>query len=190
MVVSVTDTIMSRPPDLVQGTLHALLLQTLALEPLHGLAVAQRLRARSGDVLNVSRGSLYVSDDVALATVVLPTMPFDTSAARNAFYNELGRRLLARPGVRAVAAGTSPPLAAGPPAMVSITAVDEVAAPRMSTQDVTTGFSTRSTSPSSPVARSIAVTSHRLDPTAEQLLEILTKPHDVQQRTIGVHVHQ
>jgi PadR family transcriptional regulator, regulatory protein PadR len=50
---------MSKPPDLVQGTLDALILQTLALEPMHGLAVSQRLRARSGDVLNVSRGSLY-----------------------------------------------------------------------------------------------------------------------------------
>jgi len=50
---------MSRPTDLVQGTLDALILQTLALEPMHGLAVAQRLRASSGDVLNVSRGSLY-----------------------------------------------------------------------------------------------------------------------------------
>src|ERR1051325_3317024 len=60
VIVSVTDTIsMSRPADLVQGTLDALILQTLALEPLHGLAVAQRMRARSGDVLNVSRGSLY-----------------------------------------------------------------------------------------------------------------------------------
>lgn len=58
-IVSVTDTIMSRPTDLVQGTLDALILQALALEPLHGLAVAQRLRARSNDVLNVSRGSLY-----------------------------------------------------------------------------------------------------------------------------------
>jgi transcriptional regulator len=50
---------MSRPTDLVQGTLDALILQMLALEPLHGLAVAQRLRARSADVLHVSRGSLY-----------------------------------------------------------------------------------------------------------------------------------
>ena len=50
---------MSRPADLVQGTLDALILQTLALEPLHGLAVAQRLRARSADVLRVSQGSLY-----------------------------------------------------------------------------------------------------------------------------------
>jgi transcriptional regulator len=50
---------MSRPADLVQGTLDALILQTIALEPLHGLAVARRLHARSADVLNVSRGSLY-----------------------------------------------------------------------------------------------------------------------------------
>jgi transcriptional regulator len=50
---------MTRPTDLVQGTLDALILQTLELEPMHGLAVAERLRARSGDVLSVSRGSLY-----------------------------------------------------------------------------------------------------------------------------------
>jgi PadR family transcriptional regulator PadR len=50
---------MSRPTDLVQGTLDALVLQTVALESLHGLAIAQRLRARSADVLHVSRGSLY-----------------------------------------------------------------------------------------------------------------------------------
>ena len=50
---------MSRPPDLVQGTLDVLILRTLALEPMHGLAVAQRLRALSADVLSVSRGSLY-----------------------------------------------------------------------------------------------------------------------------------
>jgi PadR family transcriptional regulator, regulatory protein PadR len=50
---------MSRPSDLVQGTLDALILRTIALEPMHGLAVAQRLRAQSADVLNVSRGSLY-----------------------------------------------------------------------------------------------------------------------------------
>jgi transcriptional regulator len=50
---------MSRPPDLVQGTLDVLILRTLALEPMHGLAVAQRLRSLSADVLSVSRGSLY-----------------------------------------------------------------------------------------------------------------------------------
>jgi transcriptional regulator len=50
---------MSKPPDLVQGTLDALILSIVALEPLHGLAISQRLRARSSDVLQVSQGSLY-----------------------------------------------------------------------------------------------------------------------------------
>jgi PadR family transcriptional regulator PadR len=50
---------MSRPSDLVQGTLDALILRVVALEPMHGLAIAQRLRARSADVLQASKGSLY-----------------------------------------------------------------------------------------------------------------------------------
>lgn len=50
---------MSRPPDLVQGTLDLLLLKILALEPLHGWAVSIRLRQVSGEVLQVSEGSLY-----------------------------------------------------------------------------------------------------------------------------------
>src|SRR5678816_3688066 len=50
---------MSRPSDLVQGTLDLLLLKILALEPLHGWAISLRLRAVSGDVLQVSEGSLY-----------------------------------------------------------------------------------------------------------------------------------
>ena len=50
---------MSKPPDLVQGTLDLLVLKMLALEPLHGWAIAQRLRQVSDDVLRVSDGSLY-----------------------------------------------------------------------------------------------------------------------------------
>ena len=50
---------MSRPADLVQGTLDLLILKILALEPLHGWAVSQRLKLVSGDVLQVSDGSLY-----------------------------------------------------------------------------------------------------------------------------------
>ena len=50
---------MSKPNDLVQGTLDLLLLKILALEPLHGWAISLRLRAISGDVLQVSEGSLY-----------------------------------------------------------------------------------------------------------------------------------
>ena len=50
---------MSRPSDLVQGTLDLLLLKILALEPLHGWAISLRLKQVSGDVLQVSDGSLY-----------------------------------------------------------------------------------------------------------------------------------
>lgn len=50
---------MSKPVDLVQGTLDLLLLKILALEPLHGWAIGQRLKQVSGDVLQVSDGSLY-----------------------------------------------------------------------------------------------------------------------------------
>jgi PadR family transcriptional regulator len=50
---------MSRPQDLVQGTLDLLLLKILALEPLNGFAIGQRLKQVSGDVLQVSDGSLY-----------------------------------------------------------------------------------------------------------------------------------
>ena len=50
---------MSKPSDLVQGTLDVLILKILALEPLHGWAIGIRLRQVSGDVLQVSDGSLY-----------------------------------------------------------------------------------------------------------------------------------
>ena len=50
---------MSKPPDLVQGTLDLLLLKILALEPLNGFAISQRLKQVSGDILQVSDGSLY-----------------------------------------------------------------------------------------------------------------------------------
>jgi PadR family transcriptional regulator PadR len=50
---------MSRPADLVQGTLDMLLLKILALQPLNGFSISQRLTQVSGDVLQVSDGSLY-----------------------------------------------------------------------------------------------------------------------------------
>ena len=50
---------MSKPSDLVQGTLDLLILKILALEPLHGWAISLRLKQVSGDVLQVSDGSLY-----------------------------------------------------------------------------------------------------------------------------------
>jgi DNA-binding PadR family transcriptional regulator len=60
MLASVTENIkMSKPSDLVQGTLDMLPLKILALEPMNGFAVSQRLKQVSGDVLEVSDGSLY-----------------------------------------------------------------------------------------------------------------------------------
>jgi transcriptional regulator len=48
-----------KPVDLVQGTLDLLILKALALEPLHGWAIAARIRQLSNDVLLVQQGSLY-----------------------------------------------------------------------------------------------------------------------------------
>jgi transcriptional regulator len=49
----------SKPSDLVQGTLDMLILKILALEPLNGWAIGQRLKQISSEVLGVSDGSLY-----------------------------------------------------------------------------------------------------------------------------------
>jgi PadR family transcriptional regulator, regulatory protein PadR len=50
---------MSKPADLVQGTLDMLLLKILALQPMNGFSISQRLTQVSGEVLQVSDGSLY-----------------------------------------------------------------------------------------------------------------------------------
>jgi len=45
--------------DLLQGTLDLLILKTLALGPLHGWGIAQRIQQVSREVLQVGQGSLY-----------------------------------------------------------------------------------------------------------------------------------
>jgi transcriptional regulator len=50
---------MGKPTDLVQGTLDLLILKTIALEPMHGWGIAQRIRQVSKDVLQVNQGALY-----------------------------------------------------------------------------------------------------------------------------------
>ena len=50
---------MSKPTDLVQGTLDLLILKIIALEPMHGWAIGQRISQMSNDVLQVGQGSLY-----------------------------------------------------------------------------------------------------------------------------------
>jgi len=50
---------MSKPTDLVQGTLDLLILRTVALEPIHGWAIAQRIRQVSNEQLRVGQSALY-----------------------------------------------------------------------------------------------------------------------------------
>lgn len=52
---------MSKPTDLVQGTLDLLILKVIALEPMHGWAIAQRIHQMSGEVLQVGQSALYPS---------------------------------------------------------------------------------------------------------------------------------
>jgi PadR family transcriptional regulator PadR len=50
---------MSKPTDLVQGTLDLLILRTIGLEPMHGWGIAKRIRQVSKEVLQVNQGALY-----------------------------------------------------------------------------------------------------------------------------------
>ena len=50
---------MSDRTDVLQGTLDLLIMRTLALEPMHGWAIAQRIQQVSTDLLRVQQGSLY-----------------------------------------------------------------------------------------------------------------------------------
>ena len=90
---------MSRPTDLVQGTLDLLILKVLAIEPQHGWAIAQRIRDLSGQVLLVQQGSLYPALH-KLETQGFIKAEWDTSEAnRRAKYYELtraGRKRLTR----------------------------------------------------------------------------------------------
>ena len=45
--------------DILQGTLELLVLRTLALEPMHGWGLAQRIETMSGDVFAIQQGTLY-----------------------------------------------------------------------------------------------------------------------------------
>ena len=50
---------MSKPTDLVQGTLDLLILKVVALEPMHGWAIAHRIQKMSRDILQVGQSALY-----------------------------------------------------------------------------------------------------------------------------------
>ncbi|HKY31026.1 MAG TPA: PadR family transcriptional regulator [Candidatus Polarisedimenticolia bacterium] len=50
---------MNNRAELLQGTLDLLVLRTLALEPMHGWGIGQRIQQLSRDVFQVNQGSLY-----------------------------------------------------------------------------------------------------------------------------------
>lgn len=90
---------MSKPADLVQGTLDLLILKMLATETLNGWGLSQRLKAVSRDVLKVSDGSLYpalhkLEQDGWIAS----EWRMSENNRRAKFYSltRLGRRALAR----------------------------------------------------------------------------------------------
>ncbi|HET9383805.1 MAG TPA: FtsX-like permease family protein, partial [Gemmatimonadales bacterium] len=82
----------------------------------------------------------FLADGLEVAEVALPTTPFHSSAARNKFYEAFEDQLRARPGVRAVAAATAPPLTGGAFMSVRLSADDKAVAPRMSTPSVTPAY--------------------------------------------------
>ena len=50
---------MSRPSDLIQGTLDLLILKTISIEPKHGWAIAKRIQQVSEEALQITQGALY-----------------------------------------------------------------------------------------------------------------------------------
>ena len=90
---------MSRPSDLVQGTLDLLILKIVALEPLNGWAIGQRLKQVSREVLQVSDGSLYPAlHKLEQAGWITSEWRASENNRRAKYYSltEPGRRQLAR----------------------------------------------------------------------------------------------
>jgi transcriptional regulator len=90
---------MSRPSDLIQGTLDLLILRTVALEPTHGWAIAKRIQQMSRDVLQISQGSLYPALHRLEQQGWVRAQPGQTATGREAKFYALtaaGRKQLAR----------------------------------------------------------------------------------------------
>ncbi len=80
-----------KPTDMLQGTLDLLILKTLALEPMHGWGISQRIQQISGDVLLVQPGSLYPALHRLTHQGWITTKWADTEAGRRAKYYSLTR---------------------------------------------------------------------------------------------------
>jgi PadR family transcriptional regulator PadR len=90
---------MSKPSDLIQGTLDLLILKTVALEPTHGWAIGKRIQQVSKDALQITQGSLYPALHRLEQQGWLKAQPGLTLTGREAKFYALtaaGRRQLAR----------------------------------------------------------------------------------------------
>jgi transcriptional regulator len=90
---------MSKPSDLVQGTLDLLVLKMLALKPMNGWAIGQRLKELSSDVLQVSDGSLYPAlHKLEQGGVIRSEWKQSENNRRAKFYSltRIGRKALAK----------------------------------------------------------------------------------------------
>ena len=90
---------MSKPSDMIQGTLDLLILKTVSLEPKHGWAIAKRIQQVSRDALQISQGSLYPALHRLEQQGWVKAQPGVTETGREAKFYALtaaGRRQLAR----------------------------------------------------------------------------------------------
>jgi PadR family transcriptional regulator, regulatory protein PadR len=82
--------------DLPQGTLDLLILNVIALGPVHGYAIAQRLQQVSRDVVQVPQGSLYPALHRLETRGLLTADWKDTETGREAKFYRLTRKGRAR----------------------------------------------------------------------------------------------
>jgi PadR family transcriptional regulator PadR len=89
----------ARKIDTLQGTLDLLILKTLALEPMHGWAVAHRIQQLTGNVLQVPQGSLYPAlhrlEEEGWIEAEWRTAPESNRPAKYYSLTKAGRRQLA-----------------------------------------------------------------------------------------------
>ena len=78
--------------DLLQGTLDLLILKTVALGPVHGYSIAQRIQQISRDVLQVRQGSLYPALHRLEDRGLLDAEWGETETGREAKFYRLSRR--------------------------------------------------------------------------------------------------
>ena len=90
---------MAQSAEVMQGTLDLLILKTIALEPRHGWAIAKRIQQVSGDILQITQGSLYPALHRLEQQGWIKAQPGQTATGRDAKFYALtaaGRKQLAK----------------------------------------------------------------------------------------------